>query len=148
LPSRERPFFRPSVVAGVLGILVAGFAFVTAFIPFNEKTDILNNTGKQEEIVAAFCALWLSSIFVIFFQQLEIENKNKILVDSAKDELSRSISISNSKILDVVRIDKAFFHDQWLHDKLMEFEQLMKATDKTLCVTNSLLSTFTGPPTT
>jgi len=98
---------RPSIIAGFCGLLAALCAFIPGLAPLIENRAITPREGLW--IIAGFLCLWISSILITVFQQLELAGD----ISSAHTEATR-------KLMGFIGINEHCIDDRWLHDKLRE----------------------------
>lgn len=148
---------RPSILAGIGGLILAVVAFLLGLMPLFEGKPL--TPDKQLEIAIAFIVLWVTHVLIVVLQQIEIAEEVKKLYQQAnssatagnqkildtlsdnKKELLDTLSdnkkkfdVTNQQFMEILKIDKEFSHDAWLYNKFKATVKLAKEANKNVFV--------------
>lgn len=106
-------FKRPSIIAGIVGLVLGLVAFCVVFIPLLER-----DAWIEIELIAGALVLWITSISIIILQQLELVGE----FEKWRLETKRELAEAYKEFTEVVPI---CIDDRWYLEKSKELASLL-----------------------
>jgi hypothetical protein len=123
---------RLSFWIGFTGLLCAAVAFSPALISLLHREPLTQADGlaakvfadRQAEIIIGFLIFGLTGAVVIFLQQHEVLNE----LSDLKSTSENASDLANQKFMALLQINKEFYLDKWLFDRLGKLCEIKRRT--------------------
>lgn len=115
---------RPSILAGIFGLVLAVAALVPGLLPLIEG-HALTDATKQLEVIAGFLVLWLTCILIVILQQIEMTND----VEKTINRESIDVLKAYQNLCAILKVNPDLLRDETLNKKVEKIVKLWKATE-------------------